>query len=57
MSGNYFKVKTGRSINDRQAFGEIYLVNEDGTPWTPDNPALRNPGRGGYSTLCPPSPN
>ena len=36
--GQYFKVKAGRSLNDRQAFGEIYLVNDDGTPWTPDQP-------------------
>lgn len=37
--GQYFKVVPGRSINTHQAFGEIYLLNNDGTPWNPDEPA------------------
>lgn len=36
--GRYLKVVPGRGINTSQAFDEVYLVNDDGTPWTPDQP-------------------
>lgn len=38
LVGRYLKVVPGRAINDRQVFDEVYLVNDDGTPWTPDQP-------------------
>lgn len=34
--GRYLKVVPGRGINTSQAFDEVYLVNDDGTPWEPD---------------------
>lgn len=39
MGGKYFKVTPGRGIIAGQAFTEIYLVNDDGTPWSPDQPS------------------
>lgn len=41
--GRYLKVVPGRAVNTGQAFDEVYLLNDDGTPWTPDNPAAIAP--------------
>lgn len=35
----YFVVKSGQTLNPLQSHGEIVLVREDGTAWSPDSPA------------------
>ena len=36
--GRYLKVVPGRAVNAAQSFDEVYLLNDDGTPWSPDQP-------------------
>lgn len=39
MAGRYFTVRPANGLDVSQARGDVYLVNPDGSPWDPDDPA------------------
>lgn len=39
MAGHYFTVRPATGLDARQVRGDAYLLNPDGTPWDPDDPA------------------